>query len=149
MRMSKPIKGALWASVIVLFCGLLLSAAFIFLGGYWENLPVLEEISGPKRFKQYVGKPEDYGAYDITGGYSGLPQGSIVTVFSLRHPLDEKELSSEWIKSEDLKEDLWIHQQAESGTGSRAFTVYRKQKTDARIYLILGKQSGKGALYIP
>jgi hypothetical protein len=51
------------------------------MGGYWENIPVLDRISGPQRFREFIANPIPSTVRDVRGGYSGFPFGYIRTVF--------------------------------------------------------------------
>ena len=78
--MTRPaplvIAAAILASLVVAGAG-----AAAWMGGYWENWPLLDRLSGPQRFRQYVADPAAASVSDLRGGYSGFPFGTIRTTF--------------------------------------------------------------------
>ncbi len=74
----------------------LLFSFFFWLGGYWENLPLLNKISGIKRFKQYVVDPIPDSISSLEGGYSGFPQGVIKTNFKFSGLIEQLAFLKKW-----------------------------------------------------
>jgi len=70
------IAAAIFSSLVVAGAG-----AAVWMGGYWENWPLLDRLSGPQRFRQYVADPAAASVSDLRGGYSGFPFGRIRTTF--------------------------------------------------------------------
>ena len=80
---------------------ILIHAAFIYMGGYWENMAVLNRISGPKRFKQFVANPVPSNIHNLRGGYSGFPRGIIRTYFNYTGDFSDMEFLEDWEKMDD------------------------------------------------
>jgi len=74
----------------------ILAAGLVYYFGYWENLPLLERISGPIRFRERIADPVPEGFSDIRGGYSGFPQGVVVTQFTFAKDPAEWGFLSAW-----------------------------------------------------
>jgi hypothetical protein len=120
---------------------------FALTGGYWENRPPLDRLSGPLRFMQYVCAPLPGAVNQARGGYSGFTDGFIGTSFALEgeFPVDRC-LGDAWIETpvDELEGILWIELSADAVT--HAF-VYSGDG-DPR-YLMLDEDNGRGYLYIP
>lgn len=125
---------------------ILIHAAFIYMGGYWENMAVLNRISGPKRFKQFVADPVPSNIHDLRGGYSGFPRGIVRTYFNYTGDFSDMEFLTDWEKMDDYpfnKEfSLYI-------TNTDKATVYRKKRYDSYVYLIVDTENKKGVFYLP
>jgi len=78
MKIPAPVLfGVAILSSLVLAGG----GAAAWMGGYWENWPLLDRLSGPQRFRQYVADPRAASVSELRGGYSGFPFGTIRTTF--------------------------------------------------------------------
>ena len=78
MKIPAPllIAAAILSSLVVAGVG-----AAAWMGGYRETWPLLDRLSGPQRFRQYVADPEAVSVSDLRGGYAGFPFGTIRTTF--------------------------------------------------------------------
>ena len=125
---------------------ILIHAGFMYMGGYWENMAVLNRISGPKRFKQFVANPIPSNIHDLRGGYSGFPGGIVRTYFSYTGDFSEMKFLADWEKMDDYPFNkefaLYI-------TDTDKATVYRKKRYDSYIYLIVDTENKKGVFYLP
>ena len=135
-------------TVILTLVGLyiLLHALFIYLGGYWEDMAVLNRISGPKRFKQFVADPIPPTIHNLRGGYSGFPQGIIRTYFTYSGDFSNMGFLAEW---EKMKGNLFRGEFDCYIQDTDAATVYRKKRYESYMYLIIDEKSKKGILYLP
>jgi hypothetical protein len=131
-------------ALVVIF--VLIDAAFVYMGGYWENMAVLDKISGPKRFKQFVTNPVPSNIRDLRGGYSGFPRGIVRTYFNYTGDFSDMEFLADWEKMDDYPFNkefaLYI-------TNTDKATVYRKKRYDSYIYLIVDTENKKGVFYLP
>lgn len=143
---------------------LLLCGSIAYMGGYWENLPVLDRISGPQRFKQFVVAPIPYEITALRGGYSGFPQGIVVTRFDVAKGYAPDSIGP-WLKLTNLHEivqntdapypDYIRNAIGLQGNGADAeglqVAVYaRKSKSgQGRGVILIHRGTGKGVLYIP
>lgn len=118
-------------------------------GGYWENRPMFDRISGPMRFMQYVCAPIPLNIYGVRGGYSGITDGFVGTSFNLRgdFPVDRC-LGNAWAETpvDDLSGILWIELSPDAVT--RAF-VYGSEEEQNLRFLLLDEDVGRGYLFVP
>ena len=145
VKLAKIIK--IRAISIILVSILLLAGVFIYMGGYWEHMPVLKKISGPMRFKQYVGDPASFGVTNLSGGYTGFPQGSVITTFSLDKAISDTGILHEWSLA-DIS-DRRFEVRIKELTGNSEYTLYIKKVGESERFLVIGKELRKGILYIP
>ncbi len=117
---------------------------FIWAGGYWENYPILDHVSGPMRFTQFVANPIPKGIYNLRGGYSGFPQGQVVTYFEFRKPLNEHEFLKDWIKVKQVRETL-VH----DFFGDKMNFSKLYQHKEGKYYLVLDEVNNKGIFHMP
>jgi len=145
VKLARLIK--IRAMGIILVSILLLGGVFIYMGGYWEHMPVLKKISGPMRFKQYVGDPASFGVSNLSGGYTGFPQGAVITTFNLDKAISDTGILPEWslADSSDRRFEVRII----NLTGKPEYTLYTKKVGNSERFLVIGKESKKGILYIP
>ncbi len=126
----------------------ILAALFLWGGGYWENIPPLDRISGPKWFKRYVVDPVPHHISGIRGGYSGFPQGRILTHFNYQGTLYGLAFLESWTP---ISLDLV------PGTLPKGFNVTHlfgnepdeKHQESWRKYLVFDEQNKRGYLYVP
>ena len=122
-------------SLILLITALI--CLFVWGTGIWENRPVLDHISGPMRFKQYVAKPIPADVYDLKGGYSGFPAGVILTRFKFRGNVDNLGFLKDWgLLTEPIPMPDTLNK-----------TSRRFVKEGA--YLLFNPETKEGFLYIP
>lgn len=105
-------------------------------GGYWENWPLLDRLSGPMRFRQYVASPVPSVIHDLKGGYSGFPKGRVLTQFSFEGDPREFDFLADWVV-EDAKSPVGFQ-----GLPSHSYRV-RRQKA----ILIFDESTHQGWLY--
>ena len=126
----------------------LIAGWMLFSRGYWENVPVLDRISGPMRFRQYVEDPIPEFISDIQGGYSGSPQGVIVTEFAIAIDPAEWSVLSRWsVGSEKATHKFEFYTPT-----LRPSAVY-EQKDEVlcrhTCYLAINRSTKRGALIVP
>ncbi len=120
---------------------------FALTGGYWENRPPLDRLSGPLRFMQNVCAPLPGALSEVRGGYSGFTDGFIATSFTFKGEFPVARcLGEDWVETpvDELQGILWIELSPNAVT--RAFTY---QAEDGPRYLMLDENSGRGYLFIP
>ena len=135
---------AVVATLILLF--VLANVVYIYLGGYWENMAVLNKISGPKRFRQFVVNPIPPNIHNLRGGYSGFPQGIIRTYFSYSEDFSNMGFLEEWEKVKDTNSPKPF---AHYMNDINATIVYRKKRYETYMYLLINEEGKKGMLYLP
>jgi hypothetical protein len=143
---KKTFRAVVAAVATILLLSALAHAAFIYMGGYWEDIAVLNRISGPKRFKQFVADPIPEEIHELKGGYSGFPQGTIRTYFGYSGDFSDTEFLDEWEKMQDYP---FGQQFAWYLTDTDVAAVYRKKHYESYMYLIIDEQDSKGVLYLP
>lgn len=136
--------------VPVVLVGACLTSFFLYFaltGGYWENRPPLDRISGPYRFMQSVCAPLPAAINEVRGGYSGFTDGFIATRFSFEgdFPVDAC-LGDTWVETpvDELEGILWIELSPDAVTRAFVFPGEGGPR-----YLMLDETSGRGYLYIP
>ena len=133
-----------------LIAAILLIAYCIWGGGYWENVPPLDRVSGPMRFRQHVVDPIPSYIQNIRGGYSGFPQGQVRTSFSFTASPNTWDFLNTWkLTSEDCRTQLhswpWLSE-------TQDFQVYQ-QRAESKscsdnVYLIVFPKDNRGVLFI-
>jgi hypothetical protein len=116
-------------------------------GGYWENRPPLDRLSGPLRFMQYVCLPPG-NVHGLSGGYSGYPQEYTATRFTFTGDFPEERcLKHRWQEKpvDELDGILWIELSPDAVTHAY---VYMEDGQPTR-YLLLDENNGRGYLYVP
>lgn len=151
--------------LIVLAC---LAAVFVgtvaYMGGYWENLPILDRISGPQRFKQFVASPVPDEISGVRGGYSGFPQGIVLTRFNIAKGYAPDAIGP-WLKLTNLQEitknteapypdfvraAIGLQGYGADAEGAQVAVYTRKSKSGkSRGVILIHRGTGKGVLYIP
>lgn len=124
---------------------------FIYGGGYWENLPILNRLSGPMRFRQLVTNPVPSYIQNIYGGYSGFPSGMIKTHFSFTSPPETWQFLKDWgvVKPECLKEILvWVPEFVPSSVYHRSSSETAHSCSDGT-YLLVDSNNVKGIILLP
>lgn len=151
--MKKPFRQkatrVLTIAVLIAFLVFAQYAAFIYLGGYWENHPLFRRISGPMRFKQFVSSDLPDAVYDMKGGYSGFPQGIILTRFRYRGLVKNLPFLEDW---ESVAMNETTHYAAPYFPyldDVKATAIYRKSRHNTFIYLLIGEQTKEGLLLVP
>jgi hypothetical protein len=135
--------------LVLIAAFMLVTLTFIFaiyLGGYWENLPLLERISGPMRFRQFVCNPIPETVYNLRGGYSGFPQGQIVTHFEFKAELPKSCLGEGWLVLPEEKRNELAFPLNDDGAEMLWFEY---QGRHAKRYIAINNKSKRGYLYIP
>jgi len=132
-------RPVLMAVVITCTVGVLSAVAFIGLGGYWENWPGLDRISGAWRFRQFVMDPVPRSVVDLRGGYSGFPSGYVRTAFS--YSGETLPFLDGWtrVSTPDVERKV-------AGAHFVYTTAYRK---NGGAFLLLNEQTKQGCLYVP
>jgi len=138
---------SLFAGGIIGIIGFVISLFFgsvFVMGGYWENSPVLDRISGPSRFKQFVVDPIPNSIYDLRGGYSGFPRGRVTTYFKYRGNFNDHPFLKEWSVS-DMPESYF------DWTGLSITNIYIKKRmgTTRNFHLLIDDNVKRGLFYIP
>ena len=118
---------------------------FIYWGGYWENMPVLDRISGPKRFRQYVVDPIPDSIRNLKGGYSGFPQGRVVTEFAYSENFSKYNFIKEWEKLDNIHSTEFLLGHIEE---IDATNVYQKKLHESYIYLLINEKNKTGMLLV-
>jgi hypothetical protein len=139
--MSKPTKSATLLRIALAgLCLLVAVAVWVnYSGGYWENTPVLDRISGPQRFRQFIVNPIPSSVRDVRGGYSGFPFGYIRTVFAYsEEPLP---FLDEWTQVDGPEMKAKIRAANFSHT-----KVFQK---DSGAFLLIDANARRGCLYVP
>jgi hypothetical protein len=119
---------------------------YIWGGGYWENEPVLEYVSGRMRFAQFVSDPIPPGIYNLRGGYSGFPQGQVATFFQFDQSLKEQDFLTDWIEVKPVEKSSAY---AAFGDEIGFSKLYKYKNQEDERYLILDDVNKKGILYMP
>jgi hypothetical protein len=143
MRIPKLFRVFLvWIALPGMLLLAVLYTSFIVVGGYWENMPMLSSISGPMRFRQFVVDPVPETVYDLRGGYSGFPQGELVTWFRFkRYTPFQPPVGWRVVYPQHLKARF------EQGHALRVTRMF--QKDEHEIYILLDETTGRGVLYMP
>lgn len=136
MKIIRPLIAAV-------FLILILWIAFVYMGGYWENMPFLNKISGKQRFEQYIVYPIPSSIYDIHGGYSGFPQGIIETSFRFKEEFSNYAFLKQW----KLYENHHSLENFISLDGTRAEKIYRKNN-QGEIYILVNEEEKKAKLLV-
>jgi hypothetical protein len=139
-------KKSVLAILSLVVSGMFISviAILIWQGGYWENLPIFDRFSGPIRFRQFVTDPIPSYIYDIRGGYSGFPQGQIVTTFSFNQPPSEWSFLEKWNKSTDPQSERVSLLHNERLAVDEVF-IFGNQK----YFIAINRQEREALLYVP
>lgn len=127
------------------FIAMLLLGGFVYSAGYWENIPIFDRISGPSRFKQFVTNPIPKDIYDLRGGYSGFPQGQVVTHFRYKGDVKNFSFITDWNQVSEAETD-------KTGLKTEKKFVKRKVYADgskSERFLFFDEENKKGFLYIP
>lgn len=145
MKTLRKILIAILQVLAFIFVGLIIFV--LWGGGYWENIPIFDRISGPKRFAQYVEDPIPSYITEIRGGYSGFPQGQIVTNFQFSIEPESWEFLSRW-------KDKSISKNGEFdilATNNNMFIsrIYQHTNERSEVYLIIDDRSKRSLLYVP
>jgi hypothetical protein len=145
-----------WIVLIVtgiLIIGLIL--VWILLGGYWENFPLLDRLSGPRRFQQYVTRPIPEDIYEVRGGYSGFPQSFVGVRFRYHGEFSENWLFGDWLELPLETLDPIVSGEIDRKEITRVYVRGRRPKPGGYLgnqweqYLILDDGTKRGYLYIP
>lgn len=115
------------------------AGAFLYAGGYWENWPLLDRLSGPRRFRQYVADPVPAAVHDLRGGYSGFPSGEIRTCFG--YAGNALPFLDGWTRLANPGTEPRLAAARVSYTA--AFT------RDRRVFLLLDEPAQRGCVYVP
>ncbi len=145
---SKIVKTVLLLAMLVIA----LSAWWFYAGGYWENLPHLDRISGPKRFRQFVCNPIPPDVFEIRGGYSGFPQGLLKTTFSYSGQFSPEICNPGWEMMDlpALPHDVWNLVNRPDITRSFGLNCNQTQSVViCRCYLLLDDRSSVGCIVMP
>lgn len=130
---------------MVVLLAFILIGSVIYMGGYWENMPGLDKISGPKRFRQYVTNPIPKTITNLKGGYSGFPQGRILTNFNYSGKFSDNSFLENWEKFDN-------YDSTESFTtyidDINANAFYRKKYYKSYIYLLINSDKKEGILLL-
>jgi hypothetical protein len=143
---KRVLRAVVTVILTLIFLYVLIHALFIYLGGYWENMAVLNRLSGPKRFKQFVVDPIPSNIHNLKGGYSGFPQGIIRTYFTYSGDFSNMKFLAEWEKMEGNPfrgEFDWYIKDTD------ATMVYRKKRYESYTYLLIDEENKRGILYLP
>jgi hypothetical protein len=96
---------AIRKTVLRIGVAFLLLVVFVFVvGGYWENVPILNRISGPMRLRQFVVDPLPDFISNVRGGYSGFPRGAVVVRFDFHRSSSSWDFLSSWVASPCLND---------------------------------------------
>jgi len=116
-------------------------------GGYWENVPIFDRLSGPKRFAQYVADPIPSYITELRGGYSGFPQGRIATDFKFSIDPESWEFLSGWKEKNFLKNGEFDI----IATNNNMFIsrIYQHTNERSERYLIIDERTKRGLLWVP
>jgi hypothetical protein len=148
--MSSFIKTLLQILIAILqvfaFSCVVLIIFVIWGGGYWENIPIFDRLSGPKRFAQYVADPIPTYITEIRGGYSGFPQGQITTDFKFSIEPEKWEFLTDWT-DQDIRKNPKIV--ALAGPEILVSRIYQHKDERYERYLIIDEQSKHGFLWVP
>jgi len=153
---SKRVPAIVVSALTVVF--IVATAAIIgwfFAGGYWENVALLDTISGPMRFREFVCDPIPENIYDVRGGYSGFPQGFVGTLFRYSGELPLDSCFKDWTEiprealdsiairgiSEAQITQVFVHGRRPI-PGGYLGNLYEK-------YLVVDEASKRGYLYVP
>ena len=121
-------------------CVMVAAAAWCsYSGGYWENVPVLDRLSGPMRFREFVADPIPSSIRDLRGGYSGFPQGRIRTVFAYSE--EPQSLLAEW----NPVHDPATKQEIEAAR----FSYTKAFQKNGGAFLLIDEKERRGCLYVP
>ena len=115
------------------------TGAAAYMGGYWENVPVLDRISGPQRFRQFIVNPIPSSIRDVRGGYSGFPRGYIRTVFAYSE--EALPFLDGWTQVDGPETEAKIR-----GANFSYTKVFRK---DSGAFLLINANTRQGCLYVP
>ncbi len=140
-KSASELIGYLIVAMVVMF------PVYIFYsGGYWENLPLLDRISGPKRFKQFVMDPVPAEIYQIRGGYSGFPQGRVSTFFRFKGDFNSLPFVNAWerVDSHQCPEVSSYYLREINATAIYRKPIYKRYK-----YLLVAEAAGEAMLHIP
>ncbi|MFM7312036.1 MAG: hypothetical protein ACKO0M_02525 [Cyanobium sp.] len=116
-----------------------MGTAAVWMGGYWENWPLLDQVSGPQRFRQYVADPRAASVHELRGGYSGFPFGAIRTTF--RYADTSLPFVTGWRRM-DPAEARDVARVA----GCPSTTVFRRP---GGVYLFINATTQEGCLIVP
>ncbi len=123
--------------VIIIFFSFV--SFFIYAGGYWENLPVLNNISGTKRLAQYI-DPLPNSIYAVKGGYTGFPHGIIITRFKYTGEFDENRFLKDWEMFEESGA-------LDSAANIRSTKTYKKVGSE-NVFLLINENISEGVLFV-
>ena len=119
---------------------------FIWGGGYWENWPLLDRVSGPQRFKQYVADPIPQCVYGVHGGYSGFPQGRVLTWFQYKGNLGDCDFLDSW-KEISLQESQAARRFNSGLKATKVFVPLDPSKSHGT-ELLIDENTRQGLLFI-
>ena len=131
-------------------------------GGYWENLPLLNRVSGPMRYQQFVDTPIPDHIYSVRGGYKGFPTGWIETGFRYHGDFAKPQLGN-WNSvpiNPKLYErdrgvqiiDTWGHLvdvKLQNATQVKLYEKFETGDKQACCFIIINEAKKIGALIVP
>jgi hypothetical protein len=126
---------------VAILSSLVLAAggAAVWMGGYWENWPLLDQLSGPQRFRQYVADPKAASVSELRGGYSGFPFGTIRTTFRYTDAALPFVTGWQRVDTSEAKD-------FERVAGCSWTTLFRKP---SGVYLFIDETTKQGCLVVP
>ncbi len=140
--------------LIVFTLAVLVIALGMYTLGWWENLPLLNRLSGQQRFEEYVCAPIPEEISQVQGGYSGFPQGVVATYFKYSGSFPSGDCLRNWTKVEPAAlEQTYLSQFWEN----RVDLVFGKEPREKERaeqflwekYIILDESRKEGLLFIP
>jgi hypothetical protein len=135
-------------SILIFLILVLFQGIFVWIGGYWENAPLFDRLSGPMRFRQFVADPIPDFIHSVRGGYSGFPQGQLRTQFSFTQAPQTWPFLVSWspASSECVDEVRpWVAEVAEPQVYQRS---QASRSCSDNVYLILDSRGGHGVLFM-
>ncbi|MCD4817691.1 MAG: hypothetical protein K8S23_03240 [Candidatus Cloacimonetes bacterium] len=119
---------------------------FIWQCGYWENWVLLDSISGPKRFKEFIANPIPSEIYNIRGGYSGFPQGKITTYFQYDGLFINQSFLNNWLYIDERNNSVYFKLFADKLDVTRIY-IYKDLSIEK--YLLLDENKKSVILFVP
>jgi hypothetical protein len=135
-----------WLAAVFVLVLLGAGFAFVALRTGWENWPLLERISGPLRFAEFVATPVPDTIYEIRGGYTAPPGRELVTRFRFRGDIETNAFIGNW-------RELALYDSSAPFVPALlligADHVYLQPAHEGYRYLLVATGRQRGILYIP